>query len=275
MVTTMSNGVLPRFGSTAAFVAALARSQLRASFARRGAFFASAGLMLLNDLLFFTIWWVLMHRFGQVGGWHLQDVMMLYAVATVGYGTCVIVFGGLQDLSRKIAEGELDPFLTQPKLPLYQALASRSQASGWGDIAAGSAFFALSGVLGPSRLPWLLLAVPCSAVAFTASGVVFHSLAFWLGRIQSLSRSLFEFTVSFSLYPPALFEGTVRILLFTVLPAGFTAYLPVELLRQPSVSTALLAVGGTASYAAFALWLFQRGLRSYCSGSRITTGAGA
>jgi ABC-2 type transport system permease protein len=269
----MLNGALTRFGSSAAFVAALARSQLRASFAQRGAFFASAGLMLLNDLMFFTIWWVLMHRFGQVRGWRLEDVMILYAVATVGYGTCVVVFGGLQDLSRKISEGEHDPLLTQPKLPLYQALASRSPASGWGDIAAGAIFFALSGVLGPERLPWLLLAVPCSAIAFAASGVVFHSLAFWVGRSQSLSRGLFEFTISFSLYPPALFEGSARVLLFTVLPAGFTAYLPVELMRQPTVSTALLALGGTLSYAAFALWLFQRGLRRYCSGSRITTGA--
>jgi ABC-2 type transport system permease protein len=268
----MRNAALNRVGSTAAFVVALARSQQRASFAQRGAFFASAGLMLLNDLMFATVWWVLMHRFGVVGGWRLEDVLCLYGLATLGFGVCVVVFGGLQDLSRKIAEGELDPFLTQPKPPLYQALASRSQASGWGDIAAAGIFFALSGALGPSRWPLLVIAVPCSAVAFAASGVVFHSLAFWLGRIQALSRGLWDFTITFSLYPPALFDGGTRVLLFSVLPAGFTAYLPVELLRHPSVSTALLAVTGTLLYAGFALWLFQRGLRHYCSGSRISTG---
>jgi ABC-2 type transport system permease protein len=269
----MRSVALTRIGSSAAFVIALARSQLRASFAQRGAFFASASLMLLNDLMFATLWWVLMHRFGSVGGWRLPDVMCLYGVATLGYGTCVVVFGGLQDLARKIGEGELDSFLTQPKPPLYQALASRSQASGWGDIAASGVFFALSGELPLARVPWLLLAVLCSAVAFAASGVVFHSLAFWLGRIQSLSRGLWEFTITFSLYPPALFDGGTRVLLFGVLPAGFTAYLPVELVRHPSAGTALLATTGTLLYAGFALWMFQRGLRHYCSGNRIGTAA--
>src|SRR5689334_7358217 len=87
-----------RFSSNVSFIAALARSQLQASFALRGAFLLSAGFMLLNDLIFFTTWWLIMQRFGHVRGWRLEDVMCLYAVSSGGFGTCVIAFGGIPDL---------------------------------------------------------------------------------------------------------------------------------------------------------------------------------
>jgi len=254
----------------AAFVLALFRSQLGASFALRAAFFTSAGFMLLNDLLLLITWWLIMQCFGHVRGWRMEDVMCLYAVSAGGYGICVVVFGGVYDLSRKIQDGELDSFLVQPKSVLFQALASQTRPSGWGDLIAAVALFAMSGRVGWHSLPWIGLALLCSAVTFTACAVVMHSLAFWFGRIHSLSRGLWEFTLTFSLYPPALFDGGMKVILFTLVPAGFVSYLPVELVRQPTALALAAAVGGTASYAAFALWVFARGLRHYASGNRFS-----
>jgi ABC-2 type transport system permease protein len=267
----MSKSIARTFGSNGRFVLALFARQLSASFALRAAFFTSAVVMLINDAMFFSTWWVIMRRFGSVSGWHLEDVMCLSGVSASGFGICVIVFGGVYDLARKVQEGELDTFLTQPKSVLFQALACRTQASGWGDLVAGVGLLALSGVVSWSRLPWVALAVLCSAVSFTATGVVMHSLAFWIGRIHTLARSLWDFTVTFSLYPPSLFGGVLRVVLFTLVPAGLVAYLPVEMLRSPRPLTVLAATGGTVLYTAFALWLFQRGSRHYASGNRITT----
>jgi ABC-2 type transport system permease protein len=54
------------------------------------------------------------------------------------------------------------------------------------------------------------------------------------------------------------------------LPAGFVSYLPVEVVRRPSLSTLMACVFGTAGYAAFAFWFFARGLRRYESGNRFS-----
>jgi ABC-2 type transport system permease protein len=267
MVKSMARSL----GTNASFVLALFARQLGASFALRAAFFTSAVVMLINDAMFFSTWWIIMRRFGSVRGWRLEDVMCLFGVSAGGFGLCVVLFGGIYDLARKVQEGELDTFLTQPKSVLFQALACRTQPSGWGDLAAGIGMFVLSGVVSWSRLPWVVLAVVCSAVAFTATGVVMHSLAFWISRIHTLARSLWDFTVTFSLYPPTLFGGGLRFVLFTLIPAGLVAYLPVEMVRTPAPSTLLAALGGTALYAAFALWLFGRGSRLYASGNRFTT----
>lgn len=267
----MTGSKQPSALGEARFALALFRRQIAASFARRRAFCTAAASMLVNDLLLLVTWWVLMQRFGQLRGWQLADVACLYAVATGGIGLCVILCGGVQDLSRKIQDGELDALLTQPKSVLVQALASRTQPSGWGDLSASAVLFALSGTVGVTRLPLIALALCCSALTFAASAVVVHSLAFWVDRVQGLARSLWDFTLTFSLYPPPLFGGVLRLVLFTALPAFWVSYVPVELIRRPSAATLVLLLGGTAGYALFAGWLFRRGLRRYASGSRLAT----
>jgi len=265
----MSHPRRPRLVTDTTFALALFWRQIAASFAQRRAFCTAVAAMLLNDLMLLITWWVLLERFGQVRGWRLDDVLCLYAVATGGVGICVILVGGVQDLSRKIQDGDLDALLTQPKSVLLQALASRTQPSGWGDLSASVILFAASGVVAWGRLPVLVLALGCSALTFAACGVVVHSLAFWVDRMHGLARSLWDFTLTFSLYPPALFGGLLRLVLFTVLPAFWVAYVPVELIRDPSAATLALLLAGTACYATFAGWLFQRGLRRYASGSRF------
>jgi ABC-2 type transport system permease protein len=61
----------------------------------------------------------------------------------------------------------------------------------------------------------------------------------------------------------------MKIVLFTIIPADFVSYLPVALLREPSLATLGGALGGAALYAALAVWLFHRGLRRYASGNRF------
>jgi ABC-2 type transport system permease protein len=255
------------------FWAALVSRQLQASFALRGAFWMSALLMLVNSLIFFSTWWILLARFDNIGGWRLPDIMCLYGLSAGGYGLCVVLCGGLHDLSRRIEDGDLDVLLTQPKSVLLQALASRTTPSGWGDLAVGVGLLALSGRAQLQALPALLVGLTCAGVTYLACGVVMHSLAFWLGRTHTLSRALWEFTLMFSLYPPVLFGTGLRFVLYTLLPAGLISYLPVELLRAPSLATLAAALGGTAAYAAFALWLFARGLRRYASGNRFNVRA--
>lgn len=254
---------------TLRFALALTATNLKASFALRGAFWLQALAMGLNNLIFFSVWWLFFHRFEQVRGWRLDDMAALYGVVAGGFGMTVILFGGLRDLARTIFEGDLDALLTQPKNPLLQALGSRTVASGWGDLATGALFLGLSGKLTAATVPLALLAVAASAAVFTATGVLLHSLAFWLGRIDSLARQLWEFTLTFSLYPRTLFAGALKLLLFTLIPAGFIGYLPVELLQEFRWTGLAAVLGGAALYVGLALAVFERGLRRYESGSRF------
>jgi len=251
------------------FATALLATNWKAALALRGAFWAQVAGMALNNLLFFTMWWIFFDRFEEIRGWRVGDMLALFGVVAAGFGSSVVVAGGVRDLARTIVEGELDALLTQPKNVLHHALGSRSLAHGWGDLTSGVLFVLVSGVLAPSSLPWLAVAVALSCAMFVASGVMLHSLAFWLGNVETLARTAWEFLVTFSLYPPVLFSGALRLVLFTLVPAGFIGYLPAGLLREFAWSDLALAVGGVGAYGALAAWVFRCGLARYESGSRF------
>lgn len=253
------------------FPLALFGMVLRTSVALRGAFLLQAGFMALNNLLFFGLWWILYQRFGQIRGYRLPDMLTLYGVACCGFGLAVVVCGGLRDIAAKIADGDLDVLLTQPKSVLLRVLVSRSDASGWGDLLSGVSLFALAGPFEVWRCAALLLATLCSASAYVAAAVTFHSAAFWFGRVEQAARTAFEFSMMFSLYPPGLFGPMLRVVLFTLIPAGFIAYLPCDLVREPSGVHAALAILGAAACVSLACFVFARGLRRYESGNRMTS----
>jgi ABC-2 type transport system permease protein len=88
--------------------------------------------------------------------------------------------------------------------------------------------------------------------------------------VETLARQLWELLITFSLYPEPLFGGVLRLVLFTLLPAGFVGYVPARLVQHPSAGAALLLAAGVCAYLAIAVAVFDRGLRRYSSGSRFS-----
>jgi len=255
--------------NTLRFFGALVATNMKASFALRGAFWLQAAFMAFNNLIFFVMWWVFFDRFEVVRGWRLPDMLAIYGTIAGAFGLAVVFLAGSRDLTRWIVEGDLDTVLTQPKSPLLQSIASRSQASGWGDLASALLLIGLSGYLSPLTAVAGLAGMVCGAIVFTATTVMIHSLAFWMGNVESLARQASEFMVLFSAYPKTVFTGALKVALYTIVPAGFIAYLPVELFRAPSLLLLAGVVGGALLYASLAAALFGLGLRRYESGNRF------
>jgi ABC-2 type transport system permease protein len=253
------------------FARALLATNVKATLMLRGAFVVQVVFMALNNLTFFVFWWALMRRVPDLRGWRLGDMQMLFGVVAAGFGAAMTLAGGVRHLGRFIDEGELDTLLTQPKPVLVHALGMRLQASGFGDALSGIAFIACSGQVSWRALPVVVLAIVASALVLVASGIVFFSLAFWLGPVETLARQLWELLITFSLYPEPLFGGVLRLVLFTLLPAGFVGYVPARLVRNPSIADGLLLTAAAAGYLAIGVAVFNRGLRRYASGSRFGT----
>lgn len=254
-----------------AFVRALIATNVKASLALRGAFVVQVVFMVLNNFTFFVFWWVLMEHVTELRGWRLADIQVLFGVVAAAFGLTVTVAGGVRHLGRFIEEGDLDTLLTQPRSVLVYALGMRSQPSGLGDLISGLIFIAWSGQVSWQALPAVLAAIAAGTVVFLSCGIVFFSLAFWLGTVETAARQLWELVITFSLYPEPLFGGMLRLVLFTVLPAGLVGYLPVRLVHDPSLLHLSLLAIGAGGYLAIAVAVFDRGLHRYASGSRFST----
>jgi ABC-2 type transport system permease protein len=255
--------------STIKFLFALFKTNLKSATALRGSFLLSMTFMALNNAAFFVFWWVLLARVPTLRGWQLPDIELLFGVSAAGFGLMQAVCGGAIHLSRFVDDGTLEPMLTQPRPTLPYALGCRSQASGFGDLLSGLAFMAHAGYLSWERAPFVVLALIASAITFTATCVALFSLAFWVPRTHAFSRQLLDVVITFSLYPEPVFGGRLKLVLFSLLPAGFVSYLPASLVRDASPFTAACALGAAAGYAWLSWRIFHAGLARYSSGSRF------
>jgi len=251
------------------FAAALLATNLKASLMLRGAFAMQVAFMLVNNLTFFVFWWVLMHRVPVIRGWRLGDVEVLFGMVAVAVGLTITLAGGIRYLGQFIEQGELDTLLVQPPPVLLHAAGMRSQSSGFGDMLSGMFLIALSGQISWLDVPRVAVAIVAASLVFAASGILVFSLAFWLGKSDSVARQLWELVITFSLYPEPLFGGVLRLVLFTLIPAGWIGYVPARVAQHASAGQLVLLATVAAGYLTLAVLTFQRGLRRYASGSRF------
>ncbi len=264
----------PGLASTARFLATLLGTSVKESFANRGSFWIQAVGMFVNDVIWIAVWGIFFARFERLGGWTFNDMVALYAVTAGAVGLAVILGAGVRDLARTIAEGGLDVFLVQPKPVLLHALGSKTSAAGWGDLANCVLLLVVTGQARLEAVPWIVVGAVAGGAVFLAIGVIVHSLAFWLGSMQVLARQIWEFTITFSLYPESIFPGALRVLLYTAIPAAFIGWFPSGLVRAFSLEGLAWCLGGAVAFPLAAATIFHFGLRRYASGHRIEVRAG-
>ena len=251
------------------FVFAYLRANVQSAMEYRLSFFTQVFAMLLNDAMWLIFWIAYFDKFQVVEGWGRSEIVTLWAVVAASFGLATTVFGNLFRLAGVIVRGELDIYLALPKAVLPHMLISRMSVTAPGDILFGALGFAW--FVRPGFEEWLLF-VTCvftGACVFTAFGVATQSLAFFLGNAEGLAEQLFNAMVSFSTYPTPIFRGIAKIALFTVLPAGFIAYVPVTLMQDFSIWRLLGLVGFASGALGVAVLIFRRGLRRYESGNLV------
>lgn len=255
---------------TLAFLGAYIKVNLAAAMEYRASFITQCLGMMLNDAIMFVFWWLYFERFPAVRGWELRDVVMLWAVVATSFGLAVTLFGNGSRLAPLIVQGQLDHYLALPRNVLLHVLVSRMSLPGWGDVVFGLAAFVLAGRRDPATIALFLVLVGASMAVFLASQVLTGSLAFFIGNAETAATQAQNTLVTVSLYPGPLFRGWTKLLLFTILPAAFTAHVPVELLRRFDPVRLAALLGFAMGAMLLALAIFRLGLRRYESGNLIT-----
>lgn len=225
--------------------------------------------MLINDLMWLIFWLAYFGKFQLVAGWGRDEIVMLWAVTAAGYGLGTAICGNLFLLAGIIVRGELDVYLTMPKPVLPHALISKMNLTAPGDVLFGLLVFGI--FVQPTIAQWalFLLFTITTAAVFVGFATITQSLAFWLGNAEGLAAQLANALLSFSTYPTVIFNGAVKIALFTVLPAGFIAYVPVQLLRSFSWPLLLGLLAFCCAIVAAGWLVFRAGLRRYESGNLV------
>ena len=252
------------------FFAEYVASNMATALEYRASFMTQVFSMMLNDAFWVAFWWIYFSRFPVVNNWQLQDILTVWAVLATGFGLATGIFGNSLNLASMIARGEMDFYLTVPKNPLLHVLVSRMSIPSWGDLLFGIVVYL--GFVHPSlsQLGLFLVLVLLVGVVFVSFSVLVESLAFFIGGSQGLSRELVNALITFGTYPMGIFDGVVKVILFTLVPAGFISYIPVMLLHSFDW-TMFMELFGFAIGLTLLSWLvFFVGLRRYESGNLLS-----
>jgi ABC-2 type transport system permease protein len=255
---------------TAKLVAGYLRHNLMSAMAYRSAFFLQVFGMLLNDVMLLFFWSILFRQLPTLQGWDLKQVFILYGVVGISFGGATIICGNTTRIAAIITSGDLDYYLALPADPLVHMLVSRMSLAAWGDLIFG---LTVSLVAAPdqwTRLPLYFLLGTLSSLIVIAFGVLTGSLAFWLGRAETLAGQLNDKLIAFSLYPIDIFPGFIRLLLYTLIPSAFISSVPAELLTDFSWEQLGLLAIFTIAITLVARFVFNCGLRRYESGNLVT-----
>ena len=253
------------------FLFAVWKANILAAMEYRAAFISQMLGMMLNNLVYFMFWVIFFDRFKDVRGWELTDMFILFGIVATSFGLATFLFGNITSISDIISGGRLDYYLSLPRPVLLHMISSRSIASGFGDFIYGIISFIIAGQYTIDAILRFIIGTTLAIIVIVSFMIIVHSLTFWIGNARLLAQQALNAMITFSLYPITLFDGTAKLILFTIIPAAFIGAVPVEFLRSFSwwilgelflVAILLLSLS---------IIIFQKGLNRYESGSAIQT----
>lgn len=249
------------------FFFSLLHTSIRASISLRGAFIFESILMIVNNLIFLVMWWIFFRQFKDVAGWTMRDLIALNAIGLGSLGLMKVCFGGTRNLGKIILNGDLDLFMIQPKNPILHLAGSQSQSKGWGHLMTSVVLVFLGNLL--PFLPLILISILSGGLIFTSISIIAHSMVFWLGPVEAVSKKYVDSLYLFVIYPPNVYSGILQIIMFTLLPAGIIGFLPVTLIQHFSWPGLLILLLSSATFLALAFTIFHLGLKRYESGNQF------
>ena len=253
---------------------ALMALNLRASWQFPGQTMLRMGMTIILEGLQLLVLWVVLDRFGSVGGWTFWEVALLLALKDLAHTVYFQLFwtGGLDTA---VIHGELDKLLVRPMHPLIHFLADHEQSPArFPMVLFGVALITLAST--QIQIEWTLLKLAGLTIGFASGVLIFtgiqllgSSLAFWTKREDTLTVFLPWVTDTFTQYPLHIYGTVVLAVLTFALPFAFMNFIPVafvidrggDLLFTPYLVFAAPAVALLLLGLGHLVW--NRGLRVY------------
>ncbi len=220
--------------------------------------------MMINNAIFIIQWLILFHLKDNIGGYEMEEVLILWGLAASTFGLSNIFFHQAYEMPDLIINGKLDSFLVQPKNVLLGVITSGTSTSAIGDLLYGYVILCIFRFSLVNLLLFSLFVIT-GGLIITSFAVIMGSVSFWIVKGDILSNNLIGVMINMSTYPDGIFKGAVRLLLYTVIPVGLAVYLPIRLIINFDLWNLFIVLGFTLFIVCLAFFVFYKGLKRYSS----------
>lgn len=233
-------------------------------------FILNVVMMMLNNSSFIIQWLVMFSLKDSIGGFGFIEVMLMWGISSSVFGLSHLFFDGAYELDGIVTEGKLDAYLVQPKNTLLMVITSKTSISALGDLLYGL-------IVGfifwhePHHIILFLIYIILGSIIYTSFMLIVHSVTFWFPNINDAADSLNSLFVNFSLYPLDIFSEVIKIIMFTIIPAGIAVYLPIISIMNFNLYYLLIVLGATVIFVSIAFITFYSGLKRYTSSNLMSS----
>ncbi len=227
---------------------------------------------ILGQIVGIAFVWVLFGRIGDLNGWTLPEIMLIYGFAALPYGLFEVFLNGVWRLGYMVNLGHFDLCLTRPISPLLLVVTEDSATHGFGTFVTGMVI-----VVTASRmldLEWTLplvlfaaLAVGCGTLIYLSVNLITATCSFWFQGGRTSIMFMVQRLRDFANYPLTIYTAPIRILLSWVIPFGFAGFYPATLFLGRDEFTAYVYLVPVVALLFFALayGFWRLGLTRYQS----------
>ena len=240
-----------------------ARMQYRADF-----IISSVGMIFAN-LASLAVFWVLFQTIPELAGWSYYEILFIYGFYLLAVSPAQIFFDHIWQLRTHVQEGTFIKYYFRPMNMLFYYLSEMFDLKGLSQVLVGVILLVYTSIkLGVNwtagRLVLMLLTLASGSLVIASLLIIAACSAFWI--VNSFPVLSLAFRVrEFSQYPMTIFNGIFRFIFTYIIPIGFVAFYPSQLLLRPDSTHWVLYLSPLVGLGLFALAyaIWQAGVNSY------------
>ncbi len=254
------------------FLCVAVKCSIKSAVEYKISFLTQSVLMFVNNIVWLIFWSIMFNVNGSnINGVTFNTILYLWSLPVISFGISYFFFGGIDNINSYMITGQFDSYMLQPKYPLLNVMTSKCNFSAFGDMLYGLVIglFAVNFDL----VKYIILVVfgILGAVIYISTSIIIRSLSVWLGDTEIIANKYVgTLLTTFSVYPEQLFKGIVKILLYTVIPVGYMAYMPINFVITFNPKYLVLTLIGCTFFTALSIVIFNKAMKSYESGNTIS-----
>ncbi|MHC5039806.1 MAG: ABC transporter permease, partial [Planctomycetota bacterium] len=179
----------------------------------------------------FLAMWALFERFGNMRGWRLPEVALLYGMANISFAISEAAARGFDVFSQWVKTGDFDRLLLRPRSTAFQVAAQEFQLVRIGRFTQGLAV--LIWAVGALEVTWtfpkvglIVGAILGGACIFSGLFILQATLAFWAVETLEIVNIVTYGGVETTQYPLAIYAKWFRRFFIFVVPLACMNYFP-------------------------------------------------
>jgi ABC-2 type transport system permease protein len=185
----------------------------------------------VNSIVDFLAIMILFARFGSIGDWQAQHVLLIYGIATASFGLAEWFSRGYDIFPHQVNTGFFDRILLRPRSTFLQVMGNRFEFQRFGRVAVGLGciFYSIIKLkcgLDIMKFVALIGAVTGGWMVYTGIFIMLAALSFWTLQPLDISYIFTNATLGYAQIPLPLLGKYIQRTLTLIFPLGLCYYYP-------------------------------------------------